>query len=188
MLHVTCDLCGKEMGPGDDQRYVVKIGVFAAHDPGKITEADLEEDHMEAVSELLRAMEDNLEIPISSSRLTNIFGMICVRSAPRNFSATRSAKRRRKSSISAKISLSDLPLPALGWATVACEGCQRCGSLFGKRKHCCCEQAMPSTAEPVARQAPSDWLTAAGRFFRSVWQALTRNLTHRFYRLPVICA
>jgi hypothetical protein len=63
MLHVTCDLCGKEMGPGDDQRYVVKIEVFAAHDPGKITEADLEEDHMEAVSELLRAMEDNLEDP-----------------------------------------------------------------------------------------------------------------------------
>jgi len=43
-----------------DHRYVVKIEVFAAHDPGKITEADLDEDHMEAVSELLREMEDNL--------------------------------------------------------------------------------------------------------------------------------
>ena len=58
MLHVTCDLCRKEMCHGHDQRYVVKIEVFAAHDPGKITEADLEEDHMEAVSELLRDMED----------------------------------------------------------------------------------------------------------------------------------
>ena len=63
MLHVTCDLCRKPMCHGHDHRYVVKIEVFAAHDPGKITEADLEEDHMEAVSELLREMEDNLDDP-----------------------------------------------------------------------------------------------------------------------------
>jgi hypothetical protein len=60
MLHVTCDLCGKEVRPGDDHRYVVKIEVFAAHDPAEITEADLDDDHMEAVSQLLRDMEDNL--------------------------------------------------------------------------------------------------------------------------------
>jgi hypothetical protein len=59
MLHVTCDLCGKGLCPGNDQRYVVKIEVFAAHDPAKITEADLDDDHMEALSELLRDMEDN---------------------------------------------------------------------------------------------------------------------------------
>ena len=57
MLHVSCDHCGKQMRAGED-RYVVKIEVFAAHDPAEITEADLEEDHMEAVSELLREMED----------------------------------------------------------------------------------------------------------------------------------
>ena len=56
MLHVTCDHCGKQMRAGED-RYVVKIEVFAAHDPAEITEADLEEDHMEAVSELLRELE-----------------------------------------------------------------------------------------------------------------------------------
>ena len=61
MLHVTCDLCGKELRPGDGQRYVVRIEVFAAHDPAEITEADLDEDHMEAVSQLLREMEDNLD-------------------------------------------------------------------------------------------------------------------------------
>jgi hypothetical protein len=61
MLHVTCDLCGKEMSPGDDQRYVVKIEVFAGHNPEEITEADLDEDHMEAVSQLLRDMDDDLE-------------------------------------------------------------------------------------------------------------------------------
>src|SRR5437762_11879865 len=60
MLHVTCDLCGKELRPGDDLHFVVKVEVFAAQDPAEITEADLDEDHMEAVSQLLREMEDNL--------------------------------------------------------------------------------------------------------------------------------
>ena len=56
MLHVTCDLCGKKLHPGEDH-YVVKIEVFAGHDPAELTEADLEEDHMEAVSQLIRQME-----------------------------------------------------------------------------------------------------------------------------------
>jgi hypothetical protein len=63
MLRVTCDLCGKELAPGHDHRFVVKMEVFAAHDPAKITESDLDDDHMEAVSELLRDMEDNPEDP-----------------------------------------------------------------------------------------------------------------------------
>jgi hypothetical protein len=58
MLHVTCDLCGKELCAGQDQRYVVKVEVFPALDPSKMTEADLDEDHMEAVSQLLRDLED----------------------------------------------------------------------------------------------------------------------------------
>jgi hypothetical protein len=66
MLHVTCDLCGKELRPGEDHRYVVKLEVFAAHDPAEITEADLDEDHMEAVSQLLRDMEDNLVDPTAT--------------------------------------------------------------------------------------------------------------------------
>jgi hypothetical protein len=66
MLHVTCDLCGKKLQAGEDHRFVVKIEAFAAHDPAEITEADLEEDHMQAVSQLLRDMEDNpgeVEVP-----------------------------------------------------------------------------------------------------------------------------
>jgi hypothetical protein len=63
MLHFTCDLCGKELQSQEDHRYVVKIEVFAAHDPRKLTEADLDEDHMEAVSELLRDMEDTVADP-----------------------------------------------------------------------------------------------------------------------------
>jgi hypothetical protein len=59
MQHFTCDLCGKELQPGDDQRYVVKIEAYAVHDPAEITEADLDEDHMETVSQLLREEEEN---------------------------------------------------------------------------------------------------------------------------------
>jgi hypothetical protein len=60
MLHVTCDHCGKDLGSGQD-RYVVKIEVFAAHDPAEITEEDLDEDHMEAVGQLLRELEEEGE-------------------------------------------------------------------------------------------------------------------------------
>ena len=59
MLHVTCDLCGKELHAGEDHRYVVKIEVFAAHDPAELTEADFEEDHMEEISQMLRDMEED---------------------------------------------------------------------------------------------------------------------------------
>lgn len=64
MLHITCDVCGKELTSGEnDQRYVVKMEVYAAHDPAVLTEADLDEDHMEAISELLREEEDPLADP-----------------------------------------------------------------------------------------------------------------------------
>src|SRR5580658_9855957 len=58
MVHFTCDQCGKDLDKSED-RYVVKIEVFAAHDPAEITEEDLEEDHMEAVSQLLQELEDD---------------------------------------------------------------------------------------------------------------------------------
>jgi len=59
MLHVTCDLCGKDIRPGEDHRFVVKMEAFAVSDPAELTEADLDEDHMEAISALLRDMEEN---------------------------------------------------------------------------------------------------------------------------------
>ena len=63
MQHITCDLCGKELRPGEDHRYVVKIEAYAAHDPAEITEADLDEDHMEALSQTLRELEENEASP-----------------------------------------------------------------------------------------------------------------------------
>ena len=60
MLRVICDGCGKELRAGEDH-HIVKIEVYAAQDPSELTEDDLDEDHMEAVSELLREMEANDE-------------------------------------------------------------------------------------------------------------------------------
>src|SRR5438105_2072781 len=59
MLHVTCDLCGKELRAGEDDHFVVKVEVFPLHNPAELTEEDLDEDHLEAVGEMLREMEEN---------------------------------------------------------------------------------------------------------------------------------
>jgi hypothetical protein len=61
MMRITCDLCGKEL-PDGAERHVVHIEIFAAHEPALLTEEDLDEDHMEAVSELLRDMEELAEV------------------------------------------------------------------------------------------------------------------------------
>ena len=57
MVHFTCDLCGKELTACGDRRYVVKIEAYPAFDPAEITEEDLEDDPMEAVSQLLQRDE-----------------------------------------------------------------------------------------------------------------------------------
>src|SRR4051812_6757655 len=61
MMHFTCDVCGKELRAKNDARFVVKIETYAAHDPAALTEEDLDEDHMEAIGELLRDMEESQE-------------------------------------------------------------------------------------------------------------------------------
>ncbi len=58
MVHFTCDLCGKDLTASGDPRYVVKIAAYAGFDPTQITEDDLDDDHMEAVSQLLRSDEE----------------------------------------------------------------------------------------------------------------------------------
>src|SRR3954469_4233407 len=63
MMHISCDICGKKITDGEDHRYVVKIEVFAAHDPAELTEDDLDQDHVEAVSQLLNEMADDVPDP-----------------------------------------------------------------------------------------------------------------------------
>jgi hypothetical protein len=60
MIHVSCDVCGKKLRAGHDHSFVVKIEVFPMRDPVELTEEDLEEDHLEAVSQMLREAEESL--------------------------------------------------------------------------------------------------------------------------------
>jgi hypothetical protein len=63
MLHFSCDLCGKELLPQADRRFVVKIEVFAAHDPNELTDDDLADDQLESLSELLEELEETGDEP-----------------------------------------------------------------------------------------------------------------------------
>lgn len=63
MIRYSCDLCGKDLRSDEDQRFVVKIEAFSARDPAELIEADLEEGHLELVSQLLREEPDAIELP-----------------------------------------------------------------------------------------------------------------------------
>jgi hypothetical protein len=53
MMHFSCDLCGKNLLNKSPTHYVVKMEVFAAHDPSELTEDDLDVDHLEEIGQLL---------------------------------------------------------------------------------------------------------------------------------------
>lgn len=78
MVHVSCDLCGRSIRVPEDQRFVVKIEVYAAHNPYEITEEDLQADSLEAVSELLEdedlALADVTDEPLRQSRQFDLCG------------------------------------------------------------------------------------------------------------------
>jgi hypothetical protein len=59
MVHFTCDLCGKNLTTCGDPRFVVKIEAYPGFDPNEITEDDLDDDPMEAVSQILQHDETN---------------------------------------------------------------------------------------------------------------------------------
>lgn len=54
MLRYSCDWCGRDLVPGAEVRFVVKIDVYPATDPSELTEADLTSDSLEDLSELLQ--------------------------------------------------------------------------------------------------------------------------------------
>ena len=58
MLHFTCDHCGRDLADAHAGRFVVKMEVFAAHDPCRLTEADLDDDPIESLAEMLQDAED----------------------------------------------------------------------------------------------------------------------------------
>ncbi len=57
MVHFKCDLCGKDLTAVSDSRFVVRIDAYPGGDPDRITDEDLEADHMEEIAELLRRDE-----------------------------------------------------------------------------------------------------------------------------------
>ena len=63
MLHFSCDICGKDLTPDGVARYVVKMEAYAATDPARLTEDDLDTDHVEEMAQFLQAVEDGDEEP-----------------------------------------------------------------------------------------------------------------------------
>lgn len=61
MRHFSCDLCGKDLTT-TDARFVLRMELFAASIETAVAEVD--EDSMEAMADLLDALEDESE-PIS---------------------------------------------------------------------------------------------------------------------------
>ena len=67
MQHFSCDLCSKNLTPGEETRYVVRIDVNPAAAPAELTDADLDQDHLDTMAEMLGMMEespDQFEEPV----------------------------------------------------------------------------------------------------------------------------
>ena len=68
MRHFSCDLCGKDLTAsphgGADARYVLRMEVApAGGGAGLLCEADLDQDHLDAMAELLDDLEADPEPP-----------------------------------------------------------------------------------------------------------------------------
>jgi hypothetical protein len=59
MIRYSCDVCGRELDPQDDLRYVVKMEVFAAFDPAATEDDDEDRDHLEEIQDILERLEDS---------------------------------------------------------------------------------------------------------------------------------
>jgi len=56
MVHYSCDRCSKSLLSGEDSRYVVRIEVYAAHEPAELGEV-ADSDHLDELSEYLDEIE-----------------------------------------------------------------------------------------------------------------------------------
>ncbi|MCH8830919.1 MAG: hypothetical protein IID45_15200 [Planctomycetes bacterium] len=54
MLHFSCDLCGRRLS---DRRFVVRMEVYPSFDPEEFDETDLDDDHLQSLSEEIEEME-----------------------------------------------------------------------------------------------------------------------------------
>jgi hypothetical protein len=58
MIHYTCDACKRPLDPEEDDRYVVRLEVYAACDPLDLQEDDGDRDHLHEIQEILQRMEE----------------------------------------------------------------------------------------------------------------------------------
>ena len=61
MRHFSCDLCGKDLTAPADARYVLRMEVAPAAAGGVncLCEADLDQDHLDAMADMLDDLEAN---------------------------------------------------------------------------------------------------------------------------------
>ena len=57
MIHYSCDCCKRILDP-EDLRYVVKMEVYAAFDPGAMDEVEDDRDHLQEIQEILQRSEE----------------------------------------------------------------------------------------------------------------------------------
>lgn len=56
MIHFTCDMCGRPLGP-EERRYVVQIHVFPAQNTTTDIELDADTDHLDELNELIEQID-----------------------------------------------------------------------------------------------------------------------------------
>jgi len=61
MIRYCCDRCGRNLGTGPADRFVVRIEVFAAEGPLEITDEDLAQDHR---AEIQKVVEELSKTPL----------------------------------------------------------------------------------------------------------------------------
>lgn len=57
MIRYSCDLCGRDLNPEDDLRYVVKVEVYAAMDP-MADDGEDDRDHLQEIQDILERLDD----------------------------------------------------------------------------------------------------------------------------------
>ena len=61
MRHYSCDICGKDLIPDIDPRFIVRMESYLANFSCELTEADLDQDQVEAMAEILNELEESGE-------------------------------------------------------------------------------------------------------------------------------
>jgi hypothetical protein len=59
MIHYSCDRCKRLLDPDEDQRYVIKVEVYAAMDPLDTDDTEDDRDHLTEIQDILERLDDD---------------------------------------------------------------------------------------------------------------------------------